>query len=167
MQDVYSPNTSLSIYLSIYLWLYSLLLVLDLIFRFLILYTVGRTTWMGDQPVVRPICTHRTTQTQNKYTKTTIPSVKLEPTIPAFERMKAVHALDRAAAVIGPILLCEKEIYTSEINDKSRVTTEFIKRPKAFLILSCSPSFLLQLIMHTHISTEHRCRSIFRCVVRY
>jgi hypothetical protein len=32
-------------------------------FSFLILYTVGRTTWTGDQPVARPLPTHRTTQT--------------------------------------------------------------------------------------------------------
>jgi hypothetical protein len=30
-----------------------------------------------------------------------MPLVGLEPTIPAFERAKTVHALDRAATVIG------------------------------------------------------------------
>jgi hypothetical protein len=30
-----------------------------------------------------------------------MPRVEFEPTIPAFERAKAVHALDRAATVIG------------------------------------------------------------------
>jgi hypothetical protein len=41
----------------------------------LILYTVGRTLWMGDQPVARPLPTHRATQTQtqNKCTKTFMP----------------------------------------------------------------------------------------------
>jgi hypothetical protein len=38
-------------------------------FSFLILYTVGRTPWTGDQPVARSLPTHRTTQTQNKRTK--------------------------------------------------------------------------------------------------
>jgi hypothetical protein len=40
------------------LWLYS---PLDLgrFFRFLILYTVGRTPWTGDQPVAGPLRTHR------------------------------------------------------------------------------------------------------------
>jgi hypothetical protein len=33
---------------------------------FLILYTVGRTPWTGDQPVARRLPTHRTTQTHNK-----------------------------------------------------------------------------------------------------
>jgi hypothetical protein len=31
-------------------------------------YTVGRTTWTGDQSVARPLPTHRTTQIQNKRT---------------------------------------------------------------------------------------------------
>jgi hypothetical protein len=39
-------------------------------FSFLILYTVDRTPWTGDQPVARPLPTHRTTQTQNKSTQT-------------------------------------------------------------------------------------------------
>jgi hypothetical protein len=31
-------------------------------------YTVGRTPWTSDQPVARPLLTHRTTPTQNKRT---------------------------------------------------------------------------------------------------
>jgi hypothetical protein len=42
-----------------YLWLYSLLLDLGHVFSFLILYAVGRTPWMGDQPVTGPLPTHR------------------------------------------------------------------------------------------------------------
>jgi hypothetical protein len=85
------------------LWLYS---PLDLgrFFNFLILYTVGRTPWTGDQPVARLLPTHRTTQTQNKRTQTSIPWVGFEPTIPVFERVKAVHASDRPATVIGVLL---------------------------------------------------------------
>jgi hypothetical protein len=41
-----------------------ILLGLGLFFSFLILYTIGRTPWTGDQPVARPLPTHRTTQTQ-------------------------------------------------------------------------------------------------------
>jgi hypothetical protein len=68
-------------------WLYS---PLDLggIFSFLILYIVGRIPWTGDQPVVRPLPTHRTTQTQNKRIYTSMPQVEFEPTIPVFERSK-------------------------------------------------------------------------------
>jgi hypothetical protein len=94
----------LSIYPSIYLSTYcSTLLLLDLgrFFSFLILYTVGRTPWTGDQPVARRPSTQRTTQTQSKRTQTSMPSVRFKPTIPAFERTKTVHALDRAATVIG------------------------------------------------------------------
>jgi hypothetical protein len=70
---------------------------------------------MGDQPVIRPLPTHRTTQTQNKHTQTSMPGVGFEPTIPAFERAKIVHALDRAATVIGtfPFYLPPKEVLCS------------------------------------------------------
>jgi hypothetical protein len=33
-----------------------------------------------------------------------MPSMAFEPTIPAFERAKTVHALDRSATVIGMFL---------------------------------------------------------------
>jgi hypothetical protein len=66
-------------------------------FILLIPYTVDRTPLTGDQPVASSLPTRRTTQTQNKYTQTTMPGVGLEPTIRAFERAKTVHALDRAA----------------------------------------------------------------------
>jgi hypothetical protein len=56
---------------------------------------------MGDQPVARPLPTHRTTQTVNKRTQACMPRVGFEPTIPVFERAKTVHALDRAASVIS------------------------------------------------------------------
>jgi hypothetical protein len=59
----------LSVYLSIYLSIYdSTVLLLDLgrFFSFLILYTVGRTPWTGNQPVARPLPKHRITQAQNK-----------------------------------------------------------------------------------------------------
>jgi hypothetical protein len=70
------------------------------LFQFLNLYTVGRTPWMGNQPVAGPLPTHRTTQTQNKRTQTSMPRLWFEPTIPMFERAKTVHGLDRAATVI-------------------------------------------------------------------
>jgi hypothetical protein len=70
-------------------------------FQFINLYTVSRTSWTGDQPVARPLPTHRATQTQNKRTQTSMPRVGFEPTIPVFEWAKTVHALDRASTVIG------------------------------------------------------------------
>jgi hypothetical protein len=79
-------------YLPTYLWLYSPLLGLGRFFIFLILYTVGWTPWTGDQPVARPLPARATTQTQNKRTQTSMPSVGFEPKIPAFEREKTVCA---------------------------------------------------------------------------
>jgi hypothetical protein len=70
-------------------------------FSFLMIHTEGRTPWTGDQSIARPLPTHRTTQTQNKRTQTTMPRVEFEPTIPVFEQAKTVHAFDRAATVIG------------------------------------------------------------------
>jgi hypothetical protein len=50
-------------------WLYSPLLGRGLFFSFVIFcYTDGRSPWTSDEPVARPVCTHRTTQTQNKCT---------------------------------------------------------------------------------------------------
>jgi hypothetical protein len=54
---------------------------------------------MGEQPVAKPLPTHRTTQTQNKSTQTSMPRVGFEPTTPVFERAKIIHALDREASV--------------------------------------------------------------------
>jgi hypothetical protein len=56
---------------------------------------------MGDQPVARPLPTHRTTQTQNKRTQTFMPRVGFEPTSSALERAKPVYALDCVATAIG------------------------------------------------------------------
>jgi hypothetical protein len=75
------------------------------LFQFLDFYTVGRTSWTGDHPVARPLHTHRTAQTQNKRTQTSMSQVGFEPTIQVLERVKTVHALDRAAAVFGPFYL--------------------------------------------------------------
>jgi hypothetical protein len=50
--------------------------------------------WMGDQPITRPLSTHRTTQTS-------MPQVGFNPMIPVFERAKTVNALDCTATVMG------------------------------------------------------------------
>jgi hypothetical protein len=71
------------------------------LFSFVNLYAVGRTPWTGDLTVTRPQPTHRTAQTQNKRTQTSMPRVGFEPTIAVFERAKTVHSLDRAATVVG------------------------------------------------------------------
>jgi hypothetical protein len=86
---------------SINLWLYGPLLSHGRFFSYFIFYTVGRTLYTGDQPVARPLLTHRTAQTQNKCTQASMSQVGFEPTIPVFERTKTVHALDCATTVIG------------------------------------------------------------------
>jgi hypothetical protein len=83
---------------SILLWLYNPLFDLHLFSSFLIFFIADRTLWTGDQPFARSLPTHRTTQTQNIHTQTSIPQVAFEPTIPVFERAKT---LDCAATVIG------------------------------------------------------------------
>jgi hypothetical protein len=71
------------------------------LFSFLIYtYSMG-LLGRGDQPVARPLPTHRTTQTQNKHTQISMPRVVFEPLFPFVERAKTAHALDRAATVIG------------------------------------------------------------------
>jgi hypothetical protein len=99
----YSPThlpTYPPTYLPTYLWLYSPFGGPSTISQFLNLYTVGMAPWTGNQPVARPLPTHRTTQTQNKRTQTSMLRVGFEPTIPVFERAKTVHPLDRAAIAI-------------------------------------------------------------------
>jgi hypothetical protein len=109
---------------SIHQWLYSPLLGHGRCFSFVILYTVGRTPWTGDQPVARPLPTHRTAQAQNKRTQTSMPRVEFEPTIPVFERTKTVHASDRAATVTGMAdLSCRKKCFhQGDINTRIEET---------------------------------------------
>jgi hypothetical protein len=87
-------------YLSNYIWLYSLCGPWPP-FQFLNLYTDGKNHLTEEQPVARPLPTQRTTQTQNKRTQTSIPRFGFEAMIPVFKRAETVHALDRAATVIG------------------------------------------------------------------
>jgi hypothetical protein len=62
-------NIKILLLLLLLLWLYSPLLGLARFLSFLILYTVGRTPWTGNQPIARPLPTRRTAQTQNKRTQ--------------------------------------------------------------------------------------------------
>jgi hypothetical protein len=70
--------------------------------KFLNLWAVGRTPWTGISPSQGRYL-HRTTQTQNKRRQTSMPRVGFEPMTPVFEQAKTIHALDRAATVIGSI----------------------------------------------------------------
>jgi hypothetical protein len=62
---VFSRRRLFRTYIFILFWLYNSLLDIGRFFSFLILYTVGRTPWTGDQLIARPLHTHRTTQTKN------------------------------------------------------------------------------------------------------
>jgi hypothetical protein len=64
-----------------------------------------------DQPAARSLPAHRTAQTQNKRTQTSMPQVGFEPMILVFERVKTVHALNRAATAIGHIAIIPKPKY--------------------------------------------------------
>jgi hypothetical protein len=104
-------SVCLSIYLSIYLFIYvpiylsiygsTALVDLGQFLIFFIFCTVDRTTWTSDQPVARPLPTHRTAQTQNKRREMSMLRVGFEPTIPMFERTKPAHAWDRVVTVIN------------------------------------------------------------------
>jgi hypothetical protein len=112
------------------------------LFSFLILYTVDRTSWTRDQPVTRPLPTHRTTQTQNKSTQTSMPRFVFEPMIPMFEQAKTVHVLDRAAIVIGRTHL----LYSIIFNYIYPIATYTDYCSPAFV--STSYSFILTILSH-------------------
>jgi hypothetical protein len=59
-REYFSPHISLSIYL----WLYCPFVGPGRFFSFLAVYTVGVAPWTGDDPVARPLPTHRSTQTE-------------------------------------------------------------------------------------------------------
>jgi quinol-cytochrome oxidoreductase complex cytochrome b subunit len=97
------PSIHPSIYLSIY-GSTGLCWTFGCFFSFLILYTVGRTYWTGDQPVARPLPTHRPTQTQNKRWQTSMRWVGFELMIRTFQRAKTVSALDGEARGTSSVL---------------------------------------------------------------
>jgi hypothetical protein len=105
-------------------WLYSPLLGSGRFFSFVILYTFGRTPWTGDQPVARLLPTHRTAQTQNKRTQTSMPRVGFKPTATVFERAKTIYSLNCADTMIGEIQdsnYCSR-CYVSELKKMLRET---------------------------------------------
>jgi hypothetical protein len=76
------------------------------LFKFLNLYAVGRTPRTGDRPFARHLPAHRTAQTQNRRTQTSMPQVGFEPTIPVFKRAKtvpSVHSSLKKLAKLIPI----------------------------------------------------------------
>jgi hypothetical protein len=74
------------------------------------------------------------TQTQNKDKQTSMPPVGFETTIPVFKRTKTVHALDRAATVIGTCMITCKyiEVELMQCDDYYQLTVAswWLVRPK-------------------------------------
>jgi hypothetical protein len=69
-----------------------------LLFRsFLILYS----DYLFDVSARRKTATYTGQHKQNKRRLSTMPQVEFEPTAPVFERANIVHALGRAATVLG------------------------------------------------------------------
>jgi hypothetical protein len=91
-------------YLSIYLY-GSTVILLDLgrFFSFLIYTQLVGLLGREISPSQGRYLRREQKKTQNKRTQTSMPWVGFESTIPPFERAKTVHALDRAATVIGSV----------------------------------------------------------------
>jgi hypothetical protein len=84
----------------IHLWLYSPLLELGRFFSFLNYTQLVGLLGRGKSPSQGRYL-HTGQYKQNKRTQASMPLVGFEPTIPAFEQAKTVHALHRAATMIG------------------------------------------------------------------
>jgi hypothetical protein len=81
----------------------------------MIIFTDGSTTWTSAQLVVRPLPKHRKHKYRINTYQTHMPCLEFEPTIPAFEPAKTVHALDRSATVTG-----SDDVYLVLISRKTR-----------------------------------------------
>jgi hypothetical protein len=113
------------------------------LFSFLILYTVGRTPWTGDQSVARPLPTHRETQTESKHTDIHVSSVI------------RTHDLRIRAGEVGSCLRprghCDR-YYLSIFVGKSHIAT------------CCLESCNFLLIAGTNINIFFHCRRIcYKC----
>jgi hypothetical protein len=81
---------------------------------------------------------HAEQHKESKRTQTSMPRVGCEPTTPVFERAKTVHALERAAAVIGSYATrdqyfprhcaCDFSVPTSTYRDLTRAGKRIIRR---------------------------------------
>jgi hypothetical protein len=62
--------------------------------------TVGKTPWLGDQLVARPLPVHKYKKMHSEHKhQTSMPKVGFEPMITASEGVKTVHALDHSATM--------------------------------------------------------------------
>jgi hypothetical protein len=91
----WTPDHIIKYHPSIYLWLYGRLSDLGHVFSFLILYKVGLLGWGTSLLQGRYLHTEQHKHRINAHRH------QFEPTVPAFEWAKTVHALDHRATVIG------------------------------------------------------------------
>jgi hypothetical protein len=112
--------------LSLSLWLYSPCGPWHLCSYLIHTQSVGLLSW-GDQPTVRLLPTHRTTQTRNKCTQTSMSRVGFEPMIPVSERVKTADALDCTATVTGYTILYHPLFSALHHNNNKKVKTKFEK----------------------------------------
>jgi hypothetical protein len=102
----------ISLYIFFFLWRYSPDLALGLPpwnspFHFGLLdlrHSVGLLGRVISSSQGLPVHKHRKTHTYTHKHQTSMPWVGLEPTIPASERAKTVHVLDRSATVTGQFI---------------------------------------------------------------
>jgi hypothetical protein len=83
------------------------------LFSSLIIYTIGRIPWTGDQPVAKPLPIHKSTKAENKHIQTSMLRVGFEPTSQVFFWVKTFHALEHAAIVIGRHHFAHVYVYIS------------------------------------------------------
>jgi hypothetical protein len=76
------------------------------------LYEFCRIPWTGDQPVARPLLHTGQHKQKNPYRHVCL---KWD-TNPVFERAKTVHALDRAATVIGALTIYMHHVLRSSVD---------------------------------------------------
>jgi hypothetical protein len=91
------------------------LLGLGLFFSFLVLYTVGRTPCTGDQPVARPLPTHRTTHTIKPHNTDNHTLSGIRTHNPSIRASENSSSLDRAATVVGCSIMQAYNICTAQI----------------------------------------------------
>jgi hypothetical protein len=72
-----------------------------------------------------------------------MPQVRFEPTIPVFERAKTVHALDRAATVIG---FCTFVAPNFPLSYAVRVLLVFPRTSCLMCILGCKPTHFINIL---------------------
>jgi hypothetical protein len=120
------------------------------LFQFHDLIQSRRTPLAGNRPVAKPLTAHRTAQTQNKRTQTSIPWVGFEPTTPVLERAKTVYVLDRATTVSA-------FLYIQKLNAIPNHTHTYVKLHVSNLIKMFLPNRILSIMCETCASKSRHC----------